>query len=143
MAEINHFLRIRVTPDKVFNAINSVQGLKGWWLSNASGNFEKDAELDFHFGEFGTERMKITKLHENEELEWTGLKEGMWKNTKTSFQLEKDGENTTILKFRYFDIPEDLDSDTVANLNYNWGRFLFSLKTYCETGEGFPVGGKI
>ena len=57
-----------------------------------------------------------------------------WIGTDISFDLEEKDEET-ILRFTHTwrEITE-----FYAHCNFQWGKYLVSLKEYCETGKGFP-----
>jgi len=140
MQEIKHFLRIRVTPDKTYQALTTEEGLRGWWTEGAKGKSENGAVIEFKFGEHGTMNLKVSDLEEDKRVVWEGVDaDNPWKGTKIAFSLEGEGDNTTILRFMHSGWKEDADREMLDNINYNWGRFLFSLKTFCETKKGFPV----
>ena len=138
MSDIKHFLRIRKTPDVVFKAITEESGLKGWWTEETKAN-SREKILEFSFTGTYPNTMKIIKSESNKIIEWECIKgfENSWIGNHIFFELTPEGDNTTILKFKHSGLKED--EERLANINYNWGRFLFSLKTYCETGKGFPV----
>ena len=37
MADIIHRVRIKASPDKVFWALSTIEGLAAWWTENTSG----------------------------------------------------------------------------------------------------------
>src|SRR5690349_12585279 len=47
MPDILHRVGINAKPDKVFAALTTIEGLRGWWVSTASGNSEKAGTIDF------------------------------------------------------------------------------------------------
>ena len=101
----------------------------------------KEGEDAFSFafsGKYFT-KFKVMNREKNKKVEWECVEGGDWVGTRVIFSLEGEGDNTTILRFAHSGWKEDYDKEILANINYNWGRFLFSLKIYCERGEGFPV----
>ena len=58
-------------------------------------------------------------------------------DTTITFDLAQEGDNTTIMRFSHSGWMEE--SEMLDNINYNWGRFMYSLKMYAETGKGHPV----
>ncbi len=141
--EIKHLLRIRVLPDKVFAAITTQKGLSSWWTEESKVNSsELNSILEFSFTGKHPIKMKVTQLKKDELVEWECIEEDghrKWADTKITFNLKKEDPNTTVLTFTHSGWKDNLDDEEIPNSNYNWGRFLYSLKTYCETGKGFPV----
>jgi uncharacterized protein YndB with AHSA1/START domain len=68
MQEIGHFLRIRTSPETVFNAVNSVSGLRGWWTQEASSSGEGEFSFSFE-GNYHT-KFKVLGVEDNERVEW-------------------------------------------------------------------------
>jgi hypothetical protein len=49
MADILHKIDIDATPDKVYSAVSSNQGLKSWWTTDVAGDSKKGSILNFGF----------------------------------------------------------------------------------------------
>lgn len=135
MADIRHNLVIKATPDKIFDAITTKEGLESWWAKQTTAKPEVGFVNVFTFGKFRNE-MKVTQLTPNKKVEWkctNSIEE--WIDTNISFDLEeKDGR--TILRFAHSGWRAV--TDTFAGCNYDWGLFMKSLKSLCETGTGTP-----
>jgi uncharacterized protein YndB with AHSA1/START domain len=136
MADIRHQLNIKAGPEKVYEAITTREGLSGWWAKQTTAQPEPGYINSFTFGTHRVE-MKITQLDTNKRVEWKCIKAiDEWIDTNVSFDLaEKDGR--TVLRFTHSDWRKV--TDTFAICTYDWGRFLASLKSYCETGAGSPA----
>jgi uncharacterized protein YndB with AHSA1/START domain len=135
MIEIKHKLVIKTTADKIYEAIITQEGLSAWWAKQTIAKPEIGFVNIFTFGTFKNE-MEITELIHNKKVEWkiiNSIEE--WVNTTISFDLEEK-EGKTILRFTH--AGWRAATDTYAGSNYDWGRFMTSLKLYCETGTGTP-----
>lgn len=136
MAEIRHKLAITAIPEKVYEAVTTQEGLAGWWAKQTIAKPEVGFVNVFTFGTSRSD-MKVTQLDPGKKAEWQcidAIEE--WKNTGISFDLEeKDGR--TILRFAHSGWRAT--TDLFAECNYAWGRFMTSLKSYCETGAGTPA----
>ena len=135
MAEIKHYVVIKTTPGKIFNAITTQEGLENWWAKQTTANPELGFVNVFTFGKFRNE-MKITKLIADKKVEWKCINSiEEWIDTNISFDLEaKDGR--TILRFAHSGWRAV--TDTFAGCNYDWALFMKSLKSLCESGTGTP-----
>ena len=158
MPDIHQTLLIGVSAEKVYDAITTQHGLSAWWTPGATAKPELNSVARFPFGSPYFKEMKITELEPSKRVTWiciTGAEE--WRGTTISFQLEK-GDKEMLLKFH----PEMSDqisqqkengevtllifhhynwkdyTPMFAECNYTWGRFLRSLKLFCETGRGMP-----
>jgi len=139
MSDIKHLLVINAPPEKVYRALTEQEGLTGWWTHQAVIKPEAGSIAEFRFGDRYHNQMKITELIPNLRVRWRcDLGEKEWINTVFVFDLEKDGQKT-ILRFTHGDWRRE--TDFFAFCNYQWGRYMNSLKLYCETGQGEPFTG--
>lgn len=137
MPNIRHKLPVEAPIGAVFKAITEHEGLAGWWTPTNTGRPELGAIINFDFGDRYHNEMKIIRLEPNECVEWICLKgDPEWVDTHFMFELEKAGENSTIVRFGQTGWREE--TDFYANCNYLWGHYMTSLKSYCETGKGMP-----
>jgi uncharacterized protein YndB with AHSA1/START domain len=135
MTTINHKLVIKASPEKVFEAITSQEGLQSWFAKQSTAKPEVGFTNTFTFGTFVNE-MEIALLKPNKRVEWNCTRSiEEWVNTTISFDLEEHNDRT-ILRFAHADWKAV--TDNFASTNYDWGRFLASLKSLCENGTGLP-----
>lgn len=135
MAEIIHKLVIKVSPDKVYEAITTQRGLESWWCKNTVAKPEVGFTNVFTFGKDVNE-FKVSRLSPDKNVEWQGIRSvDEWVGTTISFDLvEKNGN--TVVRFTHGDWREV--TDLYAECNYQWALFMKSLKTHCEIGIGTP-----
>lgn len=135
MAAIRHNVVIKATPARIYEALTTQEGLASWWAKQTSAMPEVGYVNIFSFGTFRNE-MKVTILDINKKVEWQCIKSiEEWIDTNVSFELEAHAEKT-LLRFSHFGWRAV--TDTFAGCTYDWGRFMTSLKLYCETGTGTP-----
>ena len=158
MKSIRHQLIIQAPAEKIYSALTTQQGLSAWWTPDTKTTARVDSTARFTFGQGYFKEMKITKLTPFELVEWfciAGADE--WMETALSFKLQegnkkdmlithpemgdqirqqKSGDHVTLVVFQHDDWKEY--TPMFAECNYTWGRFLRSLKSLCETGEGRP-----
>ncbi len=135
MADILHKFVIKAPAEKVYEAISTQEGLTGWWAKQAIARAEVGFVNTFTFGTIKNE-IKVTSLIPYAKVEWHCINAmDEWIGTNISFALEeKDGK--TIVRFAHSGWREA--TDMFAACNYDWARFMASLKSYCETGTGNP-----
>jgi uncharacterized protein YndB with AHSA1/START domain len=156
MPNIRHELTIGTPARNVYAAITSQQGLSSWWTPDVDTNGAPGSIAIFGFGGY-IKQMRLVKLTPVKCVCWECVKgEDEWVGTSLSFELLAgdreallrarseakdqlgqqvgDGE-MTLLMFA----QENWRAETpmFAECNYTWGRFLRSLKLYCETGRGW------
>lgn len=139
---------------RVFDAITSTAGLRAWWTPGATAFPEVGSIARFPFGPDYSKAMEITEFDAPQRLAWRcidGAEE--WISTTLTFDLEpnalashpeisgqaeqlSDTSAATLLTFQHQGWRAQ--SPMFAECSYTWGRFLWSLKLYCETGAGLP-----
>lgn len=136
MAAIKHLLIINSSPEKIYSALRTKEGVASWWTEQTEiGNKVGDLNI-FDFGDRHHNEMKISKLIPSKQVEWECLEgDKEWIGTKLIFEIEEKDEGS-VLKFNHDDWREE--TDFFASCNYHWGYYMRSLKLYCETGKGTP-----
>jgi len=135
MAEIRHNVIIKATPEKVYKAVTTQEGIESWWCKHTTAKPELGFVNIFIFGKFRNE-MKVTELVPDKKTEWECINSiDEWIGTKVSFDLEERNGNTLL---RFTQRGWRAITDTFAGCNYDWALFMKSLKSYCETGVGTP-----
>ena len=138
MPNIRHRIIISSSPEKIYSAAATVEGLQHWWTQQTSINASEMREgtiIQFRFGEEGPD-MKVLKLVPNKEVLWECVGNSRdWLGTQFQFIIEvKEGK--TILFFSQTGWKEE--SEFFAHCNCRWGYFMLSMKSYLENGKGTP-----
>ena len=136
MANIKHRFTILAPRRAVFEAVSTVEGFRKWWTDRTTGETRIGGLITFSFNK-DVARFKVIRkeIHQFIELAYHGKKDDEWFNTKILIRLNVK-DHDTIVDFQHNDYR--LENDFYAMCNYTWGRYLKSLKDYCETGEGQP-----
>jgi len=137
MADIVHKIKINTPAEKVYEAVATVDGLKGWWTANTEGECKEGGKLTFRFPETGPE-MEVLELSPNEFIKWRCVDcVEEWKDTILTFDIEEKDGGTELL---FAQSGWDYQSDFFAHCNMKWATFMLSLKEFCEKGKGhaFP-----
>jgi uncharacterized protein YndB with AHSA1/START domain len=137
MFDILHEVTIEAPPGKVYQAITEQEGLAAWWTTHTTAQPKVGAVNEFGFeGGQMIFKMRVDKLEAGRSVQWTVV-QGVpdWGGTYVTWDLTPV-ENGTKLLFGHRNYASTEGS--YANVNYNWGRFLTSLKAYLETGSGTP-----
>ena len=135
MADIKHNVVIKATPEKVYQAVTTQEGIEAWWCKNTTAKPEEGFVNIFIFGQYRNE-MKVTDLVPSKRAAWECINSiEEWIGTTISFDLEEKNGNT-LLRFTHGSWRAA--TDMFAACSYDWAIFLKSLKSYCETGTGQP-----
>ncbi|MEY9875263.1 uncharacterized protein YndB with AHSA1/START domain [Streptacidiphilus sp. MAP12-33] len=135
MADILHRIGATTTPERVYDALTTVDGLAAWWTEDTHGDGEPGGVLQFRFPQGGFD-MKVLETRPKELVLWEvvdGPEE--WLGTRVRFDL-KQADDYTIVLFRHEGWREPVEF--MYHCSTKWGTFLMSLKQLLETGQGDP-----
>jgi uncharacterized protein YndB with AHSA1/START domain len=135
MPDILHRVGIQATPDKVFEAISTTEGLSHWWILRTTGDSKPGGVI--HFApEGGGFDMKVVEMNPKKVVKWKcvgGPDE--WIGTDLTFALEsKEGQTFVIFTHAGWKKPVEF----MHHCSTKWATFLLSLKNWIERGEGRP-----
>ena len=137
MVDILHRVGIIASPEDVFTALTTIDGLAGWWTEDTVG--DPDGVIAFRFATAGGDGfdMKVLETKPGELVRWEvvgGPEE--WIGTEVSFTLSQTDEYTIVL-FKQEGWREPVEF--MYHCSTKWATFLMSLKQYVETGKGEPA----
>src|SRR6058998_1934461 len=98
MVDILHRVGVKTpSPEKVYDALTTVEGLAGWWTDDTKGSGDLGGRLEFRFPVGGFD-MDVTELRPAELVRWT-VAEGPeeWVETTIDWRLHQDGDWTVVL----------------------------------------------
>ena len=136
MVDILHRVGVISSPDQVYAALTTVDGLAGWWTRDTDGDGEVGGVLRFRFPVGGFD-MKVLESRPGELVRWE-VADGPaeWIGTRVGFELKRE-ESYTIVLFRHEGWREPVDF--MYHCSTKWATFLMSLKALIETGKGDPA----
>ena len=141
MPDIQQFAPLHASPEQVYRALTTEEGIRGWWT--------RDAILDPRVGgtgEFGFfEREIVTRIRVDElappvRVVWRTVSSSAsgWEGTTIRFDLRREAGGTLLsLEHRGFD---RVDGGYVWT-ERGWCHSLLSLHRYLEAGAGTPHDG--
>lgn len=135
MVDILHRVGITSSPDKVYDALTTIEGLAGWWTEDTHGTTEAGGVTSFRFGAGGFD-MEVVELDPARQVTWKvvgGPEE--WIGTTVDWQLKQEDDYTIVL-FRHLGWAEPVEF--MHHCSTKWAVFLMSLKDVVETGTGSP-----
>jgi uncharacterized protein YndB with AHSA1/START domain len=144
MVDILHRVGVKTTsPDDVYAALTTVDGLSGWWTRDTSG---RDAGQDggevgdrvtFRFPSAGGFfDMEVVDLDPGTRVRWQVVDgPAEWIGTLINWDLRQEGDQTTIL-FKHEGWQEPVEF--MHHCSTKWATYLLSLKALIETGTGAP-----
>ncbi|WP_246269285.1 SRPBCC family protein [Chitinophaga oryzae] len=133
MNNIWHRLVIKASPEDVYKALSTQEGLAGWWTPDTVAKPETGSVARFTFDDYFKE-MKVLALEPSKQVKWEVLKAvDEWIGTTITFDLEPHKNGTAL--FFHHDGWKDY-TPMYAGCTYDWAMFLRSLRRLCETGKG-------
>ena len=97
MVDILHKVGVKSSPDDVYEALTTLDGLAGWWTEDTKGQTDVGGVLEFRFEQGGFD-MKVLELEPAKRVLWlvtTGPRSGS-APTSTG-NSNQDGDYTTVL----------------------------------------------
>ena len=136
MTDILQRVGATATPDKVYDALTTLDGLAAWWTIDTKGDASPGGTIEFRFGDVGGFDMKVLDQRPNERVEWevtAGPEE--WVGTHITFDLKQEGDFTIVL-FKHEGWREPVEF--MYHCTTKWATFLLSMQQLVETGAGAP-----
>src|SRR4051812_34344986 len=100
MHDILHLLRIQVSPERVYQALTTAEGIHGWWTREATldSRIGGTGEFRFYDGK-GITRVRVETLEPPRRVGWlttSANAPGGWDGTRITFDLRPEGEGTLL-----------------------------------------------
>jgi len=130
----------KATPDQMYNAVTTIEGLSGWWTLNSKGDPGIGGVIQFRFSKGGPD-FQVIDAEPFKRVEWRciqGPKE--WIDTHIEFDIS-DENGETVLLFKHGRWREEVEF--MYHCSTQWAYFLISLRKFLETGKGTPYGSSL
>lgn len=136
MVDILHRIGVKdSSPDKIYNALTTLDGLSGWWASDTNGSVEVDGVIEFRFAPGGFD-MKVLELTPAKHVLWQVVDgPAEWIGTTVNWEITQDREYTIVM-FSHVGWKEPVEF--MHHCSTKWAMFLMSLKSLLESGAGYP-----
>jgi len=136
MADILHYFPIQASPQHVFQAISTSEGLDSWWTKNSSVTPGSGGEYKLDFGPGYDWRATVSQWTPHSDFELTLTEsDDEWNGTRLGFHLDTH-DGMTFVSFHHLDWPEA--NDHYRTSCFCWAMYLRLLKRYVEFGEVVP-----
>ncbi len=140
MVDILHRVAVRdASPDAVYAALATIDGLAAWWTERTSGVTDVGGVIEFRFPgapDPGGFDMRVLEARPGERVAWEVVDgPAEWVGTRVSFELRAE-DGWTVVLFRHEGWREPVEF--MHHCSTKWAVFLMSLKELVETGAGHP-----
>lgn len=134
---IKHLFHINAPADKVFKALTDIEQLKIWYTTDVSGRSDLGYVVVFMFGNIDF-KVKIITSEAGKKLEWECIECSLpMEGHKYIFELDEN-EGKTRLKFT--ELGFTIQDDAYSNMNFSWGKYLESLRQFCQKNVSEAFG---
>lgn len=132
MVNMPHQITINETPEKVFEAIATTEGIKSWWSTDAKAEPQLGSITEVAFyNRQAVFQLQVDQLEPGKLLEWSAKHDmPAWKGTKIRFELNANENGATVLNFNHSGF-ESMEGP-YAMINTTWGTLMYILKQYVE-----------
>jgi uncharacterized protein YndB with AHSA1/START domain len=135
-------LVVAASPERMFDAIATLDGLKRWWTPRASGSDRPGGTLRLEFEGLNEHiELCVIACHRPTEVVWSVLKHTSleeWTGTTIDFALSPRGSHACAVEFRHQGLSPRLGC--YDDCEAGWNHFLSSLVSLIERGAGTPFG---
>lgn len=138
MSQMRQQVRIHASPETVYNALSTQDGLRLWWSEDMIFEARVGGSVEFRHGDDGRRlHARVVALEPNRQVTWECLGEHEeWKGTKIIWRLETQGNETEF----YLTHADWVSADGwFGKCNAIWGVLLYRLKDYAEGGRPGPL----
>jgi uncharacterized protein YndB with AHSA1/START domain len=138
--EYRREIPVKAPVDRLFDAIATRDGVRGWWTPLVSGSSERGGTLRLEFEGMDEHiDLQVAAFRRPTEVEWrvvehTSLDE--WAGTRIRFEVSPAGDGASTLAFQHVGLSSKLDC--YDQCHAGWDHFLDSLVAFAERGKGAP-----
>jgi uncharacterized protein YndB with AHSA1/START domain len=133
-------IRVKASPEAVFDAITTISGLAAWW-NPVTGSGEAGGELRFVMNAPEPLVIHVDQATRPTAVRWTVTACPFlpdWIGTRPAFTITPVDVDTSELHFRHHGLSEELEC--VEMCSRSWNHYMVSLRDYLEAGHGSPFG---
>jgi uncharacterized protein YndB with AHSA1/START domain len=138
MNSIMHLLTVHASPERVYQALTTSEGISNWWTRDAviDPKVGGAGEFGFYGHQFAI-KVRVAELKSPTRVGWqlVSSTDGGFDGTNVEFNLRAQGDDTVVVfahhGFKHYD-------DRYAGATTRWGFYIVSLKRYLESGKGNP-----
>ncbi len=139
-ADYQATIRVKASPDALFDALTTVSGLAAWW-NPAAGSGQTGGELRFIMSAPEPLVIHVDEATRPSSVRWTVTDCPFlpdWIGTKPTFTITPLTGGASELHFHHQGLSEELEC--IDMCTRSWNHYMTSLRDYLEVGHGSPYG---
>ena len=138
MPEISHEINISALPERVFAALSTLEGVKGWHTPTATGTGAVGTEWVFSFADHPEFGWEVISSDDPDCVVWRCTRgPGDSVGTTATFTLTSTEDGRTRVAHVHSGWPGT--HGNFRKCNTTWGVLLHHLRDYVETGDAAPA----
>jgi uncharacterized protein YndB with AHSA1/START domain len=133
-------IRVKASPDAVFDALTTVTGLAAWW-NPATGSGATGGELRFVMSAPEPLVIYVDEATRPASVRWTVTDCPFlpdWIGTRPTFTITPLDSDACELHFHHQGLSEELECTDMCTRS--WNHYMTSLRDYLEVRRGSPYG---
>jgi uncharacterized protein YndB with AHSA1/START domain len=131
--EIAHEINVSASPEKVFDALSTLDGVKGWQTPTATGTGEVGSEWVFTFADHPEFAWQVVTSDSPTHVAWTCTRgPGDSVGTTVAFAVAPTPDGRTVVELTHAGWPGT--HGNFRKCNTTWGVLLHHLRDYVESG---------
>jgi uncharacterized protein YndB with AHSA1/START domain len=137
MAKTSHKITINAPKSRVFDALSTKDGLKGWYTSQVEGEVGQGKIVVLGFRDEVPFRWRVVEMTSPTRIQWECVEgPGAAAATRVDFRLsDRDGGTTVECDHHGFDETDK----ALKSCNTRWGILLGRLRDFAETAKPVPA----
>ena len=140
-ADYQKTVRVKSSPEALFDALTTVSGLAAWW-NPCTGRGDAGGELRFFMNSAEPLVIHVDEATRPTSVRWTVTDCPFlpdWVGTRPAFTITAVNGDETELQFRHHGLTAELDCIEICTRS--WDHYIAtSLREYVEAGGGSPFG---
>ncbi len=139
-ADYQTTIRVKASPDALFDALTTVTGLAAWW-NPVSGSGETGGELRFIMNAPEPLVIHVDEASRPRSVRWSVTDCPFlpdWVGTRPTFTITPVDGDASELGFHHMGLSEELECNDMCTRS--WNHYMTSLRDYLEVGRGSPFG---
>ena len=141
-ADYQKTIRVKATPEALFDAITTTAGLAAWWVPRVTGSGSKGGDLKMFMGSPEPLVIHVDEAARPASVRWTVTEcafEPDWVRTHPTFTITPVDGGESKLAFRHHGLTSELACFGICRPS--WDHFIAkSLRELVESGQGHPAG---
>ncbi|MHA2265713.1 MAG: SRPBCC family protein [Candidatus Thorarchaeota archaeon] len=138
--EIKHSTLVRASPEDVYDAIATTEGLDAWFTKGSEVDAKPGGTILFRWKDWGADKVTLetagpvveAKRPERFVFKWHGDNKTYFTTVEIEFQKVDEGTIIRLREYGYQDTPSGRYS--FMDCSTGWGEALTLLKFYVEHG---------